>query len=66
MLFDLKADPWELNNVLAIEAYAPICDALRERMLAKLSDLGDDDVKIIETQRVVNTQKYLYDNEKII
>ncbi len=33
-LYDLKADPWQLNNVVADPAYRQIKAEMRERLLA--------------------------------
>ncbi|HUG89800.1 MAG TPA: sulfatase [Planctomycetaceae bacterium] len=52
-LFDLAADPHQVNNVAADPAYARVRDGLRGRLMAELQRTGDprlvDDGKFFET-----------------
>jgi arylsulfatase A-like enzyme len=40
-LYDLHADPYELDNLIGVEWYKQITDELRERLLARMEQAGE-------------------------
>ncbi|SDD48177.1 Arylsulfatase A [Paenibacillus sp. UNCCL117] len=40
-LYDLKADPWELNNLIGSRAHNEIKQSLRERLLRRMAEAGE-------------------------
>jgi arylsulfatase A-like enzyme len=40
-LYDLQADPYELNNLLGKESHAPVTQVLRERLLRRMAEAGE-------------------------
>lgn len=40
-LYDLQADPYELNNLAGSEAHAPLCEKLRARLVARMVQAGE-------------------------
>jgi arylsulfatase A-like enzyme len=40
-LYDLQADPYELNNLLGKESHAPVTQVLRERLLRRMEEAGE-------------------------
>jgi arylsulfatase A-like enzyme len=40
-LYDLHADPYELDNIIGVEWYREITEELRERLLARMADAGE-------------------------
>ncbi len=40
-LYDLDADPYELENLVGVEAFAGVCDELRGRLLARIRAAGE-------------------------
>lgn len=51
-LYDLQADPYELNNLIAFDAYDDIKAELRKRLLRWMSEVGEDapEILLAETQ----------------
>jgi arylsulfatase A-like enzyme len=41
MLFDLKADPWELVNLIEQGSHRAVADRMRERLLSRLAAAGE-------------------------
>lgn len=41
MLYDLQADPYELNNLIALDTYRSVADALKQRLIARLVEIGE-------------------------
>lgn len=63
MLFDLKADPWELNNVIMSKEHKKVNKVLREKLLKHMHDICDKDASIIEADTMFVNQRKLYDYE---
>ncbi len=40
-LYDLEADPYELENLVGIDAFRPIADDLRQRLIARMVAAGE-------------------------
>ena len=58
MLFDLKADPSELNDLSTDPVYRPRLEDLRSRMAHHLSERGDGFVK--DGRPAIRTESLLY------
>ncbi|WP_309119006.1 sulfatase-like hydrolase/transferase [Paenibacillus sp.] len=41
-LYDLLADPYELINVAGMDAYREVCDQLRERLVSRMRQAGEE------------------------
>lgn len=46
-LYDLKADPWELNNLAGYESHQAVSKHLRERLLARMKAAGEERPTIV-------------------
>jgi arylsulfatase A-like enzyme len=42
-LYDLHADPHELSNLIGVESYASITAELRERLIARIIEAGEEE-----------------------
>lgn len=40
-LYDLQADPYELNNIIGVEAFRGVADDLRERLTRRMVEAGE-------------------------
>ena len=40
-LYDLKHDPWELNNLIASQAHDETCAVMRDRLLRRMREAGE-------------------------
>jgi arylsulfatase A-like enzyme len=45
-LYDLQADPYELNNLAGIKTYDEVSAVLRERLLARMKSAGEEPPRI--------------------
>ena len=45
-LYDLKADPWELNNLLGVESHQEVADVMRERLVKRMKEAGEAEPEI--------------------
>jgi len=41
-LYDLEADPWELTNLINMESHARVADRLRQRLLKRMAEAGEE------------------------
>ena len=47
-LYDLKSDPYELRNLIGLNAYKPVADRMKERLLARIADVEGSEPRIVE------------------
>lgn len=45
-LYDLQADPWELDNLIGMDTFSAITSQLRDKLIAKLKEIGEPDIPI--------------------
>lgn len=49
-LYDLLADPYELENLIGVEPFSEITTVLREKLLAKMQEIGEPPVTLIPAE----------------
>ena len=47
-LYDLMADPYELNNLLGLKSHQKVADVMRERLLRWIAEVEDVQPEIIQ------------------
>lgn len=47
LLYDLEADPYELTNLAGIEAYRSVADELKDRLIARMVEAGEQAPEIV-------------------
>ncbi len=62
-LYDLKADPWELNNLMGYKSHKMVCDVMRDRLYIRLKQVGEDFVTIQTSTEIPSGQKVLKEHE---
>jgi len=62
-LYDLHADPYELNNLAGYRSHLPLIEALRGRLIARMVEAGEEAPRIIPAPVVESGQKIFYDCE---
>jgi arylsulfatase A-like enzyme len=62
-LYDLKADPYELNNVITYNSHRPVADVMKERLLRRMKEAGEPEPEIIDASETGGGQKRLADSE---
>ncbi|RME65664.1 MAG: DUF229 domain-containing protein, partial [Caldilineae bacterium] len=45
-LYDLQADPYELTNLIGLESHRETCDVLRERLIRRMVEAGEEEPTI--------------------
>ena len=56
-LYDLQADPYELNNLVRYDAYDAVRTELRNRLTRWMRDVGEDVPEIVSAQTVRSGQR---------
>ena len=41
-LYDLRADPWELNNLIGLESHREVADVMKNRLVKRMVEAGED------------------------
>lgn len=41
-LYDLRADPWELNNLAGLESHREVADVMKERLIRRMIEAGEN------------------------
>jgi arylsulfatase A-like enzyme len=47
-LYDLLADPWELNNLIGYPTHRPVVDKMRERLVRRMTAVGEAAPRFID------------------
>lgn len=50
LLYDLEADPYELTNLAGIEAYRSVADELKDRLIARMVEAGEQAPEIVAAE----------------
>jgi len=58
-LYDLHADPYELNNLIGYESHRKLCDVLRGRLTVRMEEAGEPVPEIVSALPVASGQKYV-------
>jgi len=58
-LFDTKADPYELNNLIGIEAYGEVTERMRQRLLKRMVEAGEKEPTIDHAPLIKSGQRKL-------
>ncbi len=62
-LYDLKADPYELNNLAGFESHHKLAEVLKERLLRKMAAAGEAPAQIESAPSLPGGQKIVYEDE---
>jgi hypothetical protein len=62
-LYDLHADPYELNNLIGYQSHQPLLEVMRKRLTARMLEAGEAAPEIIPAPVVVSGQRVLYEKE---
>lgn len=47
-LYDLEADPWELNNLIGLSTHAAVVARMRERLIRRMTAIGESVPRILD------------------
>ncbi len=62
-LYDLKADPYELVNLIDKESHSEVARVMRERLLKRMEEAGEERPEIIPAQRTPSGQRRVPEKE---
>lgn len=62
-LYDLKADPYELNNLVGFESHRKVADVMKERLLKRMAAAGEPAPEIQDAEPKRSGQKRLSEHE---
>ena len=62
-LYDLKSDPYELQNLIAFQSHGPLCDHLRALLLREMNKAGEEAPTIVEKERNLVGQRKVFEHE---
>ena len=63
-LYDLKADPYELHNLISHESHAKVAEYLQKRLKYKMIEAGEQEPKIVSVEKEVKPgQRYVKPEE---
>jgi arylsulfatase A-like enzyme len=63
-LYDLKADPWEMNNLAGYRSHRRVSDIMGARLLRYLNNLGEN-VTIFPAKEIESGQKTISEEESL-
>ena len=64
-LYDLKTDPYELQNLIEYQSHGPLCDLLKDKLIREMNKAGEDTPNIVQKERVLSGQRKLFDRELV-
>ena len=54
-LYDLYSDPYEIENLVQLQSHRAVCDRLRERLLKRMAEAGEQLPEVIPPDEVINS-----------
>jgi len=61
--YDLKADPYELNNLVGYQSHRGVADIMKERLIRRMTAAGEPEPVILDAALVRSGQKQISDEE---
>ncbi|QTH41064.1 hypothetical protein J4772_26425 [Cohnella sp. LGH] len=49
-LYDLQADPYELTNLIGLDSHAEVAEAMRGRLLRRMTEAGENAPVIVPAE----------------
>ncbi|MFW6410411.1 MAG: sulfatase-like hydrolase/transferase, partial [Halanaerobiales bacterium] len=62
-LYDLKADPWELNNLIGYKSHQKVTEVMQERLLKEMREIGENNIEIEKAPEIPSGQKIVQNYE---
>ncbi len=62
-LYDLYSDPYELDNLVGLQSHAGVASALRDRLLRRIKQAGEDVPAIVSAPERPSGQRMILDEE---
>ncbi|WCE30459.1 sulfatase-like hydrolase/transferase [Vibrio sp. SCSIO 43137] len=62
-LYDLKADPWELNNLIGFQSHQYVTQVLRQKLVKQMVDIGQMEPSVIDAEKVDSKQHTITEKE---
>ncbi len=65
-LYDLQADPWELNNIIGFRSHHYVVQVMRQRLIKQMLDIGQKEPQIIDAEEVDSKQFKITEVEALL
>ncbi|MCW8131622.1 MAG: sulfatase-like hydrolase/transferase [Planctomycetota bacterium] len=65
-LYDLLADPYELNNLVGYESHRHVADVMKQRLLKRMTAVGEKAPEIVNAPPVKSGQKTLDPGDELL
>jgi hypothetical protein len=62
-LYDLQADPYELNNLIGYASHEGVAQRMRQRLLDRMAQAGEDQSEILAATPRPSGQKIVLEGE---
>lgn len=62
-LYDLKTDPYELQNLIEYQSHGPLCEVLRDKLIREMNKAGEETPTIVQKERTLTAQRKLFERE---
>jgi arylsulfatase A-like enzyme len=62
-LYDLQSDPYELRNLIGLESHRKVAEVMRERLLRRMREAGEEEPEVILAEPVRSGQRRVSDEE---
>jgi len=62
-LYDLEHAPYELSNLIALESHTPVRDIMRQRLIARMAEIGEPTPNLELVEPVPSGQRAVFEHE---
>ena len=62
-LYDMEADPYELRNLIGLDALRPVADRMKQRLVGRMIECGEKEPSIENAPAVESAQRKTYPEE---
>ena len=63
-LYDLQADPYELNNLIGHQSHAGVAEVMSQRLIRRMREAGEDEPKIERAEVRRSGQRTVSEEER--
>ena len=65
-LYDLKADPYELSNLIGLESHRSVANVMRDRLIRRMVEAGEEAPVIEEAEEWKSGQRRIKEGEQYL
>ena len=65
-LYDLEADPYELDNLIGMPSHRQLCDILKEKLLGQMRMAGETEPQIADAPQKECEKRQVFPGEELL